>query len=71
MQINFGNKLRGTINTGFYSSYLIDVIQITEYSNIDTAIRIFVGDNIIVEQQDKKGNLQRGENTDPFRGIIG
>ena len=68
MQINFGNKLRGTINTGFYSSYLIDVIQITEYSNIDTTIRIFVGDNIIVEQQDKKGNLQRGENTDPFEG---
>ena len=67
MQINFGNKLRGTINTGFYASYLLDVIEITEYSNIDTTIRVVVGDNIIVEQQDKnKGNPQRY--TDPIEG---
>jgi hypothetical protein len=67
MQINFGNKLRGTINTGFYTSYLLDVIEITEYSNIDTTIRVVVGDNIIVEQQDNnKGNPQRS--TDPIDG---
>jgi len=67
LQINFGNKLRGTINTGFYTSYLLDVIEITEYSNIDTTIRVLVGDNIIVEEQDKnKGNPQR--ETDPIEG---
>ena len=67
MQINFGNKLRGTINTGFYASYLLDMIEITEYSNIDTTIRVVLGDNIIVEEQDKnKGNPQR--DTDPIEG---
>jgi hypothetical protein len=67
MQINFGNKLRGTINTGFYASYLLDVIEITEYSNIDTTIRVVLGDNIIVEEQDQnKGNPQRY--TDPIEG---
>ena len=67
MQINFGNKLRGTINTGFYASYLLDVIEITEYSNIDTTIRVVLGDNIIVEEQDKnKGNARI--DTDPIEG---
>jgi hypothetical protein len=67
MQINFGNKLRGTINTGFYASYLLDVIEIIEYSNIDTTIRVVLGDNIIVEEQDKnKGNPRRY--TDPIEG---
>ena len=67
ISFNFGNKIRGTINTGFYTSYLLDVIEITEYSNIDTTIRVVVGDNIIVEEQDKnKGNPQRY--TDPIEG---
>jgi len=67
MQINFGNKLRGTINTGFYASYLLDVIEITEYYNIDTTIRVVLGDNIIVEEQDKnKGNARI--DTDPIEG---
>ena len=67
LQINFGNKLRGAINTGFYTSYLLDVIEITEYSNIDTTIRVVLGDNIIVEEQGKnKGNPRR--DTDPIEG---
>tara|TARA_Y100000589_G_scaffold309927_1_gene327849 strand:- start:492 stop:1469 length:978 start_codon:yes stop_codon:yes gene_type:complete len=68
MQINSGNKIRGTINTGFYTSYLLDVIEIIEQSYIDTTIRVVLGDNIIVEEQDKnKGNPQRTD-TDPIDG---
>ena len=45
------------------------MIEITEYSNIDTTIRVVVGDNIIVDQQDKnKGNTQRSTDQDPIEG---
>jgi hypothetical protein len=69
MQLNFGNKLRGTINTGFYASYLLDVIEITEYSNNieDFSDRIVLGENlsstVLYMAED---NPQR--DTDPIEG---
>jgi hypothetical protein len=35
LKLNFGNKLRGNINTGFYTSYLLEVVKDSEGPSYD------------------------------------
>ena len=75
MKLNFGNKLRGTINTGFYTSYLLKEIQESEIDN-DYSFRGIVGDDdyyiMTIEQRDnERESSEYGRNRLDFGYVIG